>query len=737
MLKTHAVASEPGTYDGMAMWQELRALTSEPSSIAERREHDRIMEAARDNMLPDGCSAQDYADKVKTIVRDYNPYSERPYEGAALGHYIIGLMPRANAHDKRIVTADLLKQDKMDDMEEVIARCTEVVRDSATTTAPIATTTPLQQLQIALAQVGVDSTAIANFTASLKSSKNYKKGKNGTDNKDKTGDKQANKFRLPEGQTCPEGTCNLNHAVFSPGSRCFRSPHFKGPLDKSYRNNAKQVARIEADRKANAVRMQVPYVPLLPSTPKAAASLAMADDSMEDSCYCDVFQLPAAVLPVLPMLSGCRNDRCMPCDISQWVESDTDSDGDVDDARDVPFAARSTPTPTMTPTDTPTKTRFAGNNVFAHLQDLSQWDDDTYESYSDGEPPPPPVKPSARLARRSPSASRAATRPASVSESMQVLQAKGGQINTLISEVGELAATPIGDGVSQLDASPGPGCAGIAAAAAAAVAAKPGLTAQQTAVAAIVALTGVLISVALAVRVPGTPLTTTLTMSAVTAAHCLADGAAIFARAIGPSFVNASTYYDLAPTIPLPLEELCLSAAGALAAMVAISTVAASCLLRGRAQDYPNALGRAANIVAGHLRAVAARALILVLVLFVGPRQGGAAISTSSASRASSLISVVGRSGACGMQAAHAASAYLRSNYDVAILPDTSTRECLQLGRALGLSQEPLPVMNMDTGTYSRCELGTGVRPRGLHLADSGAGIHAVNDMRYVVPGSL
>ena len=45
--------------------------------------------------------------------------------------------------------------------------------------------------------------------------------------------------------------------------------------------------------------------------------------------------------------------------------------------------------------------------------------------------------------------------------------------------------------------------------------------------------------------------------------------------------------------------------------------------------------------------------------------------------------------------------------------------------------------MNAETGVYSRCELGTGVRPRGLHLADSGAGIHAVNDMRYVVPGSL
>ena len=165
MLKTHAIASEPGTYDGMAMWKELSALTEATSSIAERRENDRIVEAARDTMLPDGCSAQEYADKVKLIVRDHNPYSERPYEGQALGHYIIGLMPRANAHDKRTLTAELIKTNKLDDMEEVIARCTEVVRDSATTTTPIAATTPMQQLQAALAMVGVDASVIANLTA--------------------------------------------------------------------------------------------------------------------------------------------------------------------------------------------------------------------------------------------------------------------------------------------------------------------------------------------------------------------------------------------------------------------------------------------------------------------------------------------------------------------------------------------------------------------------------------------
>ena len=239
MLKTHAIASEPGTYDGMAMWKELSALTEATSSIAERRENDRIVEAARDTMLPDGCSAQEYADKVKLIVRDHNPYSERPYEGQALGHYIIGLMPRANAHDKRTLTAELIKANKLDDMEEVIARCTEVVRDSATTTTPIAATTPMQQLQAALALVGDDASVIANLTAGFKGGKGGKGGKTAAGFKQQGKDKQANKFRLPEGQTCPEGTCNLNHAAFAPGSKCFRSPHFKGPLDKAYRNNAK------------------------------------------------------------------------------------------------------------------------------------------------------------------------------------------------------------------------------------------------------------------------------------------------------------------------------------------------------------------------------------------------------------------------------------------------------------------------------------------------------------------
>ena len=55
---------------------------------------------------------------------------------------------------------------------------------------------------------------------------------------------------------------------------------------------------------------------------------------------------------------------------------------------------------------------------------------------------------------------------------------------------------------------------------------------------------------------------------------------------------------------------------------------------------------------------------------------------------------------------------------------------CRQVGVALGLECEDVA---------HRCTSASMAiaRPRALHLADSGAALHAVNDMRYVVSGSL
>ena len=51
LLKLHEI---PGTntHDGIKMWKDLVKLLDDPSSMAERREQDRIIEAARDTPLP-------------------------------------------------------------------------------------------------------------------------------------------------------------------------------------------------------------------------------------------------------------------------------------------------------------------------------------------------------------------------------------------------------------------------------------------------------------------------------------------------------------------------------------------------------------------------------------------------------------------------------------------------------------------------------------------------------------
>ena len=87
LLKDHKDDAS-GTHDGVAMWKALVKLKYEPSSMIEQREHDRAVEAARDTSLPDGCSAQDFSDKVNMLMEQHLPYCERKYEGEALSTYI-------------------------------------------------------------------------------------------------------------------------------------------------------------------------------------------------------------------------------------------------------------------------------------------------------------------------------------------------------------------------------------------------------------------------------------------------------------------------------------------------------------------------------------------------------------------------------------------------------------------------------------------------------------------------
>lgn len=63
------------------------ALRKSVGQMEETRDHDDAPSSRiddRDTVLPDGCSAQLFLDKVNELVRDHVPWLERPLEGAAL-----------------------------------------------------------------------------------------------------------------------------------------------------------------------------------------------------------------------------------------------------------------------------------------------------------------------------------------------------------------------------------------------------------------------------------------------------------------------------------------------------------------------------------------------------------------------------------------------------------------------------------------------------------------------------
>ena len=209
------------------------------------------------------------------------------------------------------------------------------------------------------------------------------------DNGKKPGERS--KFRLPEGQTCSRGTCNMAHDQFSPGAPCYRDHLYMGPPPQAIRNNAKQLARIEEDRRSNALKRNLPYTPMHLSTPKAAAAVPIDGDA--DFCAHDIFQLPATMCPIVPSSTTVIGSFCPPCDPSQWDYSDDDSpDAAWADSASPTTSAMSAVDDAHLPTyECCTPIRYGGDGM--NGTDLV---DESQLSYSDDDadaPPPPPTKP--------------------------------------------------------------------------------------------------------------------------------------------------------------------------------------------------------------------------------------------------------------------------------------------------------------------------------------------------------
>eukprot|EP00965_Chrysotila_dentata_P238674 6202656-Pleurochrysis_carterae.AAC.1 len=70
---THALLIYPSMYDGVQMFKELKHELASLHDAYDADEHERETERMRDDLLPDNCTGQDFADKVNTLIRDHNP----------------------------------------------------------------------------------------------------------------------------------------------------------------------------------------------------------------------------------------------------------------------------------------------------------------------------------------------------------------------------------------------------------------------------------------------------------------------------------------------------------------------------------------------------------------------------------------------------------------------------------------------------------------------------------------
>eukprot|EP00965_Chrysotila_dentata_P104980 3467296-Pleurochrysis_carterae.AAC.1 len=72
----HGVPNHPGTFDGVAMFQELRSELLTILDVDDSDFQEMQIDQMRDTQLVDNCTGQEFTDKVNALKRDHNSYVE-------------------------------------------------------------------------------------------------------------------------------------------------------------------------------------------------------------------------------------------------------------------------------------------------------------------------------------------------------------------------------------------------------------------------------------------------------------------------------------------------------------------------------------------------------------------------------------------------------------------------------------------------------------------------------------
>ena len=118
------------TYNGTNMWKDLLAMKGKRSDFQDQLDHDRALELLRDRPLADGCSVQDYSDKVNMLRQHHMPYLQRPFrDDEAVAEFFIDLMPAKNDTDGRLLKKELRDKGALTSVNAVV-ECVKIVKKS-------------------------------------------------------------------------------------------------------------------------------------------------------------------------------------------------------------------------------------------------------------------------------------------------------------------------------------------------------------------------------------------------------------------------------------------------------------------------------------------------------------------------------------------------------------------------------------------------------------------------------
>ena len=396
LLTKHEVTAKPGTYHGTNMWKDLLALKGGRSDFEDQLDHDRALELLRDRQLPDGCSVQDFSDKVNMLRQHHMPYLQRPFkDDEAIAEFFIDLMPAKNDTDGRLLKKELLAAGTLTSVNAV-AECVKIVKKSesvgvrraaaaafnrqmglttgsaqpaqlqagfAPALAAGIQTAVLQAMGSAGASVGGSVTdSISGLNSSISSGASKRQaakataaqaaGAVGSDADKLALEKQIAALqeqlqlkaaaaaqqstkasttgattrpgltKLPEGQTCPEGTCPWPHA-----GPCWRAPSYPGPLPEPQCFNERLVTKLNADKKANigkpGVKGPLKLLQVKSKPANAAAAVPATDGDDSSSAGVDSFGIDFIFKPACPAIPV-SDDACLECAQDDTVTDDAE-----------------------------------------------------------------------------------------------------------------------------------------------------------------------------------------------------------------------------------------------------------------------------------------------------------------------------------------------------------------------------------------------------------------------------